>query len=76
MAVRLDDRLEFGQHLVERAGVDVAQHDGGQGPFVVRRQRHVGAGHGNGSWHARLPVLPMPVGPPGVTPVHPRDFTA
>ncbi len=36
MAVRLDDGLEFGQHVVERAGVDVAQHDGRQGAFVVR----------------------------------------
>ncbi|GGV65780.1 hypothetical protein GCM10010294_18600 [Streptomyces griseoloalbus] len=76
MAVLLDDQLQLGQGLFERAGVEVPQHHGGQGSFVLRRQRHVGAGHGNGSWHARLPVLPMPVGPPGVTPMHPGDFTA
>ncbi|GGQ80162.1 hypothetical protein GCM10010280_28140 [Streptomyces pilosus] len=65
MTVLLDEHLQFGQRLFQRAGVDVPQHDGGQGSFVLGRQRQVGAGHGNGSWHARLPVLPMPGSPPG-----------
>ncbi|BFO14915.1 hypothetical protein SHKM778_13030 [Streptomyces sp. KM77-8] len=76
MAVVLEEQLQLVQDLFERAGADVPQHHRGQGAFVLCRQCHVGAGHGNGSWHARLPVLPMPDGPPGVTPMHPGDFTA
>ncbi|GAB2818923.1 hypothetical protein GCM10027073_57770 [Streptomyces chlorus] len=76
MPVLLDERLEFGQGLFERQGGDVPQHHGGQGSFVLWWQRQVGTGHGNGSWHARLPVLPMPLGPPGITPAHPDDFAA
>ncbi|GAA2763302.1 hypothetical protein GCM10010103_23430 [Streptomyces paradoxus] len=60
MAVVLDQGLHLGQDLLQRASFDVPQHDGGQGAVVVRWQRHVGAGHGNGSWHAQLPVSPCP----------------
>ncbi|GAB2724422.1 hypothetical protein GCM10027072_17590 [Streptomyces bullii] len=60
MAVLLDQCLQVGQGPLERPPVDVLQHDGGQRSFVMRRQRQVGAGHGNGSWHAQLPVSPCP----------------
>ncbi|GGW36659.1 hypothetical protein GCM10010320_15180 [Streptomyces caelestis] len=76
MPVVLDQGLHLGEGLLQGAPVDVPQHDGGQGAFVLWRQRHVGTGHGNGSWHAQLPVSPCPVGPPCVTPAHPVDFTA
>ncbi|GGP92773.1 hypothetical protein GCM10010266_14410 [Streptomyces griseomycini] len=58
MPVVLDQRLEVGQRLLERTGLDVPQHHGGQGSFVLRRQRHVGAGHGNGGWHSAAPRSP------------------
>ncbi|GLX54663.1 hypothetical protein Shyhy01_76120 [Streptomyces hygroscopicus subsp. hygroscopicus] len=55
MAVLLDDGVQFGERVVERVAVETGQHDGGHGAFVLWRQRQVGAGHGNGSWHAPLP---------------------
>ncbi|GGJ09189.1 hypothetical protein GCM10010121_019400 [Streptomyces brasiliensis] len=75
MAVLLDERVEFGQGMLERPLVEVPQDDGGHGPFVLRRQRHVGTGHGDGSGHAQLPALHIR-GPTGVTPVRRDDFTA
>ncbi|GAA4783373.1 hypothetical protein GCM10023220_02850 [Streptomyces ziwulingensis] len=60
MSVLVDEGLEVGQRLFQRPFGDVRQDDGGHGSFVLWRQRHVGAGHGNGSWHARLPVSPWP----------------
>ncbi|GAB7104117.1 hypothetical protein JCM4814A_24310 [Streptomyces phaeofaciens JCM 4814] len=50
-----DECLDGGQGRLERLPVQAGEHGGGQGPFVLRRQRQVGAGHGNGSWHAQLP---------------------
>ncbi|GAA2529098.1 hypothetical protein GCM10010423_24970 [Streptomyces levis] len=76
MPVVFDQGLEVGERLFQGALGEVPEHGGGQGAFVLWRQRHVGTGHGNGSWHAQLPVFPMPVGTPGVTPAHRVDFTA
>ncbi|GGW31602.1 hypothetical protein GCM10010503_04150 [Streptomyces lucensis JCM 4490] len=67
--------VQLGEGLVERPLVEVAQHDRGHGPFVLRRQRQVGAGHGNGSRHAQLPA-PHNRRPTGVTPVDRDDFVA
>ncbi|GEC05784.1 hypothetical protein SSP24_34390 [Streptomyces spinoverrucosus] len=75
MPVRLDQRLHLGEHLLQRAFVHIVQDDGGQGPLVLRRQRHVGTGHGNGCWHAQLPV-PTQVRPADATLVHRDDFIA
>jgi hypothetical protein len=55
MPVLLDERLHVRQGVVQRLTVEVPEHDGGHGSLVLRRQGHVGAGHGNGSWHAQLP---------------------
>ncbi|BCL22715.1 hypothetical protein GCM10017668_45580 [Streptomyces tuirus] len=60
MPVVLDQGLHLGQRLLQGAPGHVPQHDGGQGAFVLWWQRHVGTGHGNGSWHAQLPVSPCP----------------
>ncbi len=62
MPVLVDQGLHLRQRLVQRSLVEVPQHDGGQGPFVLWWQRHVGAGHGNGSWHAQLPVSRLSAG--------------
>ncbi|GAB1337534.1 hypothetical protein ACE1SV_41240 [Streptomyces sp. E-15] len=75
MAVLLGQGLEFGEALVQRFAVEAGQHHGGHGPFVLRRQRQVGAGHGNGSWHVQLPAL-RTRRPAGVTPVRRGDFIA
>ncbi len=56
VAALVGQGLELGQHLVQGAPVDVLEHGRGQRPFVLRRQCQVGTGHGDGSWHARLPV--------------------
>ncbi|GLP68080.1 hypothetical protein TUSST3_47020 [Streptomyces sp. TUS-ST3] len=56
MAVLVDERLQGGERVVQRLPVEAVEHDGGQGPLVLRRQRHVGTGHCDGSWHAQLPV--------------------
>ncbi|GGY01689.1 hypothetical protein GCM10010384_01710 [Streptomyces djakartensis] len=58
MPVVLDQGLHLGERVLQGALVDVPQYDGGQGAFVLWRQRHVGTGHGNGSWHAQLPDSP------------------
>ncbi|GGS25671.1 hypothetical protein GCM10010238_12470 [Streptomyces griseoviridis] len=75
MSVLVDEGLQLGEHVVEGAPVDVLEHGRGHGPFVLRRQCQVGTGHGNGSWHARLPVSQARRSA-GVTPAHPDDFTA
>ncbi|GGP31363.1 hypothetical protein GCM10018980_65280 [Streptomyces capoamus] len=75
MAVLLGVGVEFGEGLIERLAVEPGQHDGGHGPLVLRRQCHVGTGHGNGSWHAQLPAL-LTRRPTGVTPVRRDDFIA
>ncbi|GAA3220673.1 hypothetical protein GCM10020256_26900 [Streptomyces thermocoprophilus] len=56
VAVLLDEGLHGEQRLVQRLPVDVRQDGGRHGPLVLRRQCQVGAGHGNGSWHAQLPI--------------------
>ncbi len=71
----VDQRLQLGQDALQGAPVDVLEHGRGQGAFVLWRQCQVGTGHGNGSWHARLPVSHARR-PAGVTPAHPDDFTA
>ncbi len=75
IAVLLGQGVEFGERLLQRALVEAAEHDGRHGPLVLCRQRHVGTGHGNGSWHAQLPALHTRR-PTGVTPVRQDDFTA
>ncbi|GAA4069526.1 hypothetical protein GCM10022233_52100 [Streptomyces shaanxiensis] len=55
MAVLIDQGLHVRQRQVQGLLTEVPEHDGGHGSLVLRRQRHVGAGHGNGSWHAQLP---------------------
>ncbi|GAA1500732.1 hypothetical protein GCM10009787_78870 [Streptomyces bangladeshensis] len=75
MAVLLGQGVEFGEGLVQRLAVEAGQDDGGHGPFVLRRQCHVGTGHGNGSWHAQLPALHTRR-PTGVTPMRQDDFIA
>ncbi|GHG95524.1 hypothetical protein GCM10018780_18980 [Streptomyces lanatus] len=55
MAVLLDEGLHARQRPLQRLAFEVLEHDGGHGSLVLRRQRHVGTGHGNGSWHAQLP---------------------
>ncbi|GGR54627.1 hypothetical protein GCM10010236_03420 [Streptomyces eurythermus] len=71
----LGEPVESGEALVQRPAVESGQHDGGYGPLVLRRQRHVGAGHGNGCWHAQLSALHIRR-PTGVTPVRRDDFIA
>ncbi|GHF14352.1 hypothetical protein GCM10017776_35390 [Streptomyces griseoluteus] len=75
MAELVDHALDFQEGLVQRAAVEVAQHDGGHGPLVLRRQCQVGTGHGDGSWHAQLPAL-TPSGPPARFPSGHDDFVA
>ncbi|GGN33233.1 hypothetical protein GCM10011578_072900 [Streptomyces fuscichromogenes] len=75
MAVLLDEGDELGEGLFERALVEVPEHDRGHGPLVLDGQRHVGTGHGNGSWHAQLPALHTRR-PTGVTPMSRDDFIA
>lgn len=55
MAVLVEQRLDGGEGLLQRLLVEARQNGGGQGALVLRRQRQVGSGHGNGCWHAQLP---------------------
>ncbi|GGR60946.1 hypothetical protein GCM10010220_09760 [Streptomyces parvulus] len=75
MPVLVEEGLEVGEDVLQGAPVDVLEDDRGQGAFVLWRQCHVGTGHGNGSWHARLPVSHARRSA-GVAPAHPDDFTA
>ncbi|GGQ58403.1 hypothetical protein Saso_73360 [Streptomyces asoensis] len=55
MSVLVDEGLDRGEGVVQRLPVEAGENGGGHGAFVLRRQREVGSGHGNGCWHAQLP---------------------
>lgn len=55
VSVLIDQGLDRGEGTVQRLSVEVGENGGGQGALVLRRQRQVGSGHGNGCWHAQLP---------------------
>ncbi|GHD45428.1 hypothetical protein GCM10010335_51170 [Streptomyces galbus] len=61
VSVGVEEGLEGGHGLLERPAVEVGEDRRGQGALVLRRQREVGSGHGNGSWHAQLPDSRGPV---------------